>query len=83
MKNDIFVIYAIVLLENADFITVSRDILKTEYNRHYYKPFTYKTYSSYIRVDNVSENIKDFIKKNGIYSNEGGWVFETNKLIQL
>lgn len=83
MKNDLFVIYAIVLLEGADFITVSRDILKTEYNRYYYRPFTYKTYSSYIRIENVSESIKDFIKKNGIYCNEGGWVFETNKLIQL
>lgn len=83
MKNDIFVIYALVLLEGADFITVSRDILKTEYNRHYYRPFTYKTYSSYIRIDNVPEHIKNFIKEKGIYSPEGGWVYETNKLIQL
>ena len=83
MKNNLFVIYALVLLEDTDFITVSRDILKTEYNQHCSNPFIYKTYSSYIRVSNVPEHIKNFIKEKGVYSSEGGWIFETDKLINL
>ena len=83
MKNNLFVIYALVLLDGTDFITVSRDILNTEYNQHCCHPFIYKTYSSYIRINNVPEHIKNFIKEKGIYSTEGGWIYETNKLIEL